>query len=370
MSEKKLHIVALDNPHPADYGGAIDMYYRIKTLAEAGIKITLHIFYKNRKPADEWAGICEEVYSYKRKTGFSGISAKTPYIVYSRRSKKLLNNLLKDNSPILFEGIHTCFHLSNKALKKRKKLVRLHNVEHAYYYDLYKNSGNLLKRLYYRLESDLLCQFERYLKHADVLFPISHKETKHFKALYSQVVYLSPFSEEKQKPRNIELENYCIYHGNLSVSENEKAVFFLINEVFSNLKIKLIIAGKKPGSKIQSLCNRHPYTSLVANPNKETLEELLSKAKIHVLYSNQDTGIKLKLIESLRYSGEVIISGEMNDGNMFSKVCHIANNTEEFKSKILALSGSNDTSKQNDKTAFLEQYFSNQKNAQIIIEHL
>jgi hypothetical protein len=370
MSKKKLHIVALDNPYPPNYGGAIDMFYRIKALSEAGVKIILHIFYKNRKPGKEWAGICQEVYSYKRKTGLSGISAKKPYIVYSRRSRKLLHNLLKDDSPILFEGLHTCFYLNSNELEKRKKLVRLHNIEHAYYYDLYKNSGNFLKKLYYRMESDLLCRFERNLKHADVLFPISHKETKHFKALHSQVVYLPPFSEEKQKSGNVELENYCIYHGNLSVSENEKAVFFLINKVFSNLKIKLVIAGKKPGGKIQSLCRRHPHISLVANPNKEALEELLSKAKIHVLYSNQDTGIKLKLIESIRYSGEVVISNELNDDNMFSEICHIANTAEDFKSKILTLSESNDTSNQNGRAAFLEQHFSNQKNAQIIIEHL
>ncbi len=37
-----LHIIAFDIPFPPDYGGVIDVYYKIKTLSEAGVRIHLH----------------------------------------------------------------------------------------------------------------------------------------------------------------------------------------------------------------------------------------------------------------------------------------------------------------------------------------
>ena len=44
LAEKHLHIVCLDVPYPVDYGGVFDLFYKIKALSEAGVKIHLHCF--------------------------------------------------------------------------------------------------------------------------------------------------------------------------------------------------------------------------------------------------------------------------------------------------------------------------------------
>ena len=44
-SDMKLNVVSFDIPYPPDYGGVIDIYYKIKALNSAGIKIHLHCFY-------------------------------------------------------------------------------------------------------------------------------------------------------------------------------------------------------------------------------------------------------------------------------------------------------------------------------------
>ena len=44
MKAKHLHIVALNIPFPANYGGAIDIYYKVKALHEIGYTIHLHCF--------------------------------------------------------------------------------------------------------------------------------------------------------------------------------------------------------------------------------------------------------------------------------------------------------------------------------------
>ena len=43
-SNSELNIVSFDVPYPPDYGGAIDIYYKIATLNNLGIKIYLHCF--------------------------------------------------------------------------------------------------------------------------------------------------------------------------------------------------------------------------------------------------------------------------------------------------------------------------------------
>ncbi|MEI7802398.1 MAG: mannosyltransferase, partial [Bacteroidota bacterium] len=40
----QLHIISFNVPYPPDYGGVIDVYYKIKALKEAGVKIHLHCY--------------------------------------------------------------------------------------------------------------------------------------------------------------------------------------------------------------------------------------------------------------------------------------------------------------------------------------
>ncbi len=98
---KHLHIVCLDVPWPADYGGAIDMMNRIIMLKKAGIRIHLHYFsYNERGTPNELDQFCETIHIYERKQGRKGFSLKTPYIISSRINDDLVQELNKDNYPV------------------------------------------------------------------------------------------------------------------------------------------------------------------------------------------------------------------------------------------------------------------------------
>jgi len=129
--KKYLHVISFDIPYPPNYGGVIDVYYKLKALKEAGIKIHLHCFEYSRNKSAKLNDYCESVTYYKRNIYKTNLFGKTPYIVASRSTEDLINNLLKDDFPILFEGLHSCYFLSDKRLKKRKKIVRMHNIEHT-----------------------------------------------------------------------------------------------------------------------------------------------------------------------------------------------------------------------------------------------
>ena len=60
MSDRHLHIVSFDVPYPANYGGVIDVFYKIRELHRSGIRLHLHIIeYPVRDRAPELENYCE-----------------------------------------------------------------------------------------------------------------------------------------------------------------------------------------------------------------------------------------------------------------------------------------------------------------------
>jgi glycosyltransferase involved in cell wall biosynthesis len=335
-----LHIVCLDVPYPADYGGAIDMLYKIQALHEQGVKIHLHYFsYNLRGTPNELNRFCETIHVYERKTGHKGFSFMLPYIVSSRDNPELVKNLLQDNYAVLLEGIHCTGILKEINKNHRKIVVRLHNDECAYYKQLAKSETNLFKKIYFLNESRLLKNYEKHLP-ANVRYAcITDADTNLFKKEYGlpAVSHLAAFAPFTHIDNPDGVGNFCLYHGNLSVSENEKAAAWLITKVFSKIKIPLVIAGKNPSKKIESLAHFYQHTCLVANPTDNELHDLIQKAQINVLPSFSSTGIKLKLINVLFNGRHCLVNDAMVAGTGLEQACHIANTPEAMASVITQL---------------------------------
>jgi len=130
LPNKHLHIISFDVPYPPNYGGVIDVFYKIKSLNELGIKVHLHCFEYGRAEARVLESICEKVHYYKRSMQKRYLFNPLPFVVVSRTSEKLSQNLLRDKHPILFEGLHCCFLLNDNRLNDRLKIARSHNIEH------------------------------------------------------------------------------------------------------------------------------------------------------------------------------------------------------------------------------------------------
>ena len=101
--DKSLHIISFDIPYPANYGGVIDVYYKLIALKHAGVKIYLHCFEYGRQHSSELESLCEKVFYYKRNTGLLSHLSLLPYTAKSRQSKQLEDNLLSTNYPILLD---------------------------------------------------------------------------------------------------------------------------------------------------------------------------------------------------------------------------------------------------------------------------
>ena len=116
---------------------------------------------------------------------------------------------------------------------------------------------------------------------------------------------------------------YCLYHGNLSVAENEKAVAWLLDRVFSLAKVPFIIAGKDPSKRLFRKSKKNENVNIVSNPSDEELNDLIANAQIHVLPSFNKTGIKLKLINALYNGRHCVVNDNAVEGSGLEDACHI-----------------------------------------------
>lgn len=330
--EKHIHIVSFDIPYPADYGGVIDVYFKIKALKEEGIKVHLHCFEYGRKHSKKLDEICYSVNYYPRKKSFLHLFKPLPYIVSSRSSNKLLYELEKDTYPILYEGLHTTALLRN--MSHRLNIVRMHNIEHDYYFQLGQSTSSFFKKWYYRSESSKLRKYENILDGSDHVLAISQADTKQLSAIYENVTYVPAFHPNDQISSLTGKGSYIIYHGNLSVEENEKAALFLIRDVFSKLDIPCIIAGKNPSKNVLKSAGKFKHIEIVANPDKHTMKELIQEAHINVLPTFQATGIKLKLLESIAIGRFCLVNSQMVEFTGLEKLTIIENKAEDFVKKI------------------------------------
>ncbi|HEX5003639.1 MAG TPA: glycosyltransferase [Bacteroidia bacterium] len=336
-SDRHLHIISFDVPFPPNYGGVIDVFYKIKSLFEAGIKIHLHCFQYGRNESKELLKYCYVVNYYSRNISKAAMFRKQPYIVISRSSEELLKTLQKDKYPIIFEGLHTCSLLDDPNLNDRIKIVRTHNIEHDYYRSLAGVEKNIFKRLYFYNEASKLEQFEDILVSASAIAAISPNDKIYFSKKNSGAFYLPAFHPNNSIEISDSPGDYALYHGNLSVGENNQAALYLVNEVFGNSDMKLIIAGSKPSAELKSAVTKFANIELLADIPMEQIMDLVRSAQVNVLPTFQPTGIKLKLLAALFNGRHVVVNNEMVENTGLEALCHIAGDAEKMRSAVQLL---------------------------------
>ena len=373
---RHLHIVCLDVPWPADYGGAIDMMNRIMQLKKMDIKIHLHYFsYNERGTPNELNQFCESIHVYERKKGHHGLSLHLPYIVASRINPELIDNLRADNYPILLEGLHCTGVLSYLDIQNRKVVVRMHNDESTYYKELARAELSLPKKFFFYRESKLISKYTAGLPASCTYACLSHTDAQVFREQFhlSHVKYLSVFPTWQEVKGEEGMGNLCLYHGNLSVPENEKAAIWLLEKVFTQIRKPFVIAGKKPSRRLQKIAHLCQHTCLVADPSETEMNDLIRKAHINVLpsFNKNVTGIRLKLLHALYEGRHCIVNAPMVDGTGLEAACHMGTTANAFASIIAQLYHQPFTPEEiNLRKKMLCENFQNERNARQLMQYL
>lgn len=315
MSEL-IHVVSFDVPYPDDYGGVIDVFNQIRWLKRMGFRIMLHAFSYGRPPHGALLAYCEKIHYYGRGKVIDSLLRFEPHIVQSRRNTQLLKNLSETTAPILFQGQHCTAWLGHNLLDKHRKVVRLHNIEHRYYQQLAQLTNNKIHRLHHQLEATLLKKAEKRLQLANALIPISAADEIYYRAFFPNITqnWIAPFHPEDERPKFTgEQGNYVLFHGNLLVAENRHAALELAYELAPKLNCPLYIAGKADDKIIEKI-NLSINAKYIPAANSYIMKSLIQEAKANVLITQQNTGLKLKLLHALYLGHHLVTNRTMLHG--------------------------------------------------------
>lgn len=368
---RSLNVVSFDVPYPPNYGGVIDVYYKLLALHEAGVKVHLHAFVYGRQPAPQLEAICEKVYYYQRRTGLLANLSLDPYTVRSRESRDLEDNLLSNDFPILFEVLHTCYLLDDVRFRNRKKIYRHSNIEHDYYNELARSEKNLIKKIYLKIEAAKLKRFESILAKADLILAVNKADTAYFRKSFPRVrtEYLPSFHANYASTNKSGSGDYILFHGNLAISENYEAVLWLSKNVFSKINFKVVVAGLRPPEFLLNELSRYSNIQVKISPNDEEMTQLIRNAQIHVLWTSQPTGLKLKLLNVL-FKGRFVVCNpnmlagtEINENNAL----FVCSSAEAFISRINACLYKDFTESHAIEREMITRGFSNQTNIRTLI---
>jgi hypothetical protein len=339
LTNTKVHIISFDVPFPANYGGVIDVFHKLRCLKKQGVEVILHCFEYGRGEQARLNELASEVHYYKRSTSVFKQFSTIPYIVNSRISEELTQRLLQDDYPILMEGLHTTGILLDERFAHRHTIFRESNIEHDYYRGLAKAEGNLLKKCFFLLEARKLKAYEKHLAKAKHMLIVSQEDTVYFQKQFpgNTVSYLPSF--HANDTLNVSIKNdehpFILFHGNLSVQENVLAYYSLAEAGVFDLPYQFVVAGLNPSERLSADISAKNNIRLVTSPDDQTMTELIQHAHIHLLFTNQPTGLKLKLINVL-YSGKFIVcnphmlagTGDLN------QLVSVANSPSDFRQLI------------------------------------
>lgn len=364
MTNRSLHIISFDNPFPPRYGGVIDVFYKIKALHSTGIAIHLHCFVDEIPiEYDELKSCTSSVYFYKRKLKFLQHFQFKPFSVQSRFSNELINRLNQDDFPILFEGLQTTAILNAIKNKSRKLFLRLHNNEAKYYKGIALSEQNYFKKWIYSFESLKYSQYQKKVFYFfEKIFSLSEIENKELNQISNNSFYIPVFHGIEKVKQLSEFGEFALYHGDLRISDNQRAVAFLIS-IFKEIpQIKFVIASNSGGEKVEKQIKEANNISFFLAKNHTDMELLFEKAHLHVLYSFQQSGTKLKVINALFNGRHCLINSVMVDDKRITELCTVSDDRIVYKQKIIESMEAPFLSN-NNRTVVLENVLNDVENA-------
>lgn len=325
-----IHLVSFNIPYPPDYGGVMDVFYKIKALKEQGVGVILHSFCYGRGRSRTLERECLRVYYYRRDLNLFHLFRKDPFIVLSRSSRSLLENLLSDTNPIIFEGLHTTRFLNHPALEGRMKMVRTHNIEHLYYNNLAVNEKNPFRRLFFRREAARLQRYEAVLSCASLLLTISPGDTEYFQSKYGNTLFVGPFHAGNGCVTCDGKGDFVLMHGDFSTAENNAGALYILREIAPKLKHKIVVAGKRPSDEVNRAASGLSNVRVVPNPSVAQMNELIANAQVCLLNASQPSGMKLKLINALCSGRHVVASRAVVSGTGLGSLCSTVSDQDDW----------------------------------------
>ena len=322
----RILVIASFFPYPAHFGGAFDVLERIKEIRSLGHDIDLICTCKefpDKKNIDFIKQFVNELIIVPRKNRIIDLFLKKPLQVVSRKTLKHIS-LKKVYDYAVLESEYVGMILENETFKANRIILRVHNNESNYFYQLSESAQKYADKIYYYLEAVKLKSYSKIIKNkADRLWFISNKEVSNEPLFKEKSIHLPTsindiFVQQELSNKNV------LFIGALFMPNNLEAIVWYLKNVhvslIENRNYKLIIAGSTGNFEPDFFLKIFKdYSNVEVRLNQKDLSSCYAEATIFINPMLHGAGVKLKSINAIR-NGLILISSEIGiEGTGFVK---------------------------------------------------
>ncbi|PAE17931.1 hypothetical protein CHH91_00035 [Virgibacillus sp. 7505] len=354
----KILIVSSDFPYPANHGGRVDIWGRIKKLSSLGYKIDL--ICTTSPEATPTVNDKEVVQKYvekitciQRDFKVRNLLSIAPYQMTSRGSLSKIN-IEEDYDIVLLEGEYTYPVLKAMKSDRAKVYLRVHNDELVYLKSLKNSEKKWLKKIYFLSEMVKFSLISKSVnkKIENYLF-ISNKEKMQFDLKYKdkKTYFLPPPTGDKFHLRKLDTKK-VVFIGSLFMTNNKEAIEWYIEKVHplvkrSNSEYEFIVAGNSRNNSIDWLIKLAKHDNCITiHDSPESLDDIYEQGRVFVNPMLNGAGVKLKTIEAIMNGLPVVSTTIGNEGTGLINDTHLIVRDEEkaYADAINELLGSKELS--------------------------
>lgn len=370
MSVSKLLIVSpIVVSYPPKDGHSVNVFYRSYFLKKlANIESEIIVPEGKEYPAQGLidSGVFNKVFTYSMNGKWKSLAklffSKETYTmirhdINNEDLKNIINNINKKKyDAIIFDHSYS-WHLYKKLINhinvdKNKIIYWSHNIDYIDFKNSTIETNNFLKKIVYYITYKKLKEIEpNYIRNFKKIVSVSKHELGILKKMNPKatICWIPPMLPEP-KPTEIDkeylfeinekLRSYkykILFAGILGKPSNIKAVMWFATQVFpiirKRLKACFMIVGKDPAEEILYLTKKNKDVLLF--PNVPSVAPFYKISDLVIVPLFNPAGIKLKLIEALKYRKKVVARPEALLGAGLENVVPNTRDPEEFAKKCI-----------------------------------
>jgi hypothetical protein len=211
--------------------------------------------------------------------------------------------------------------LSNYFVPTKKLFLRIHNSESKYFCQLGKSTNNIIKKIYYCIESLKFFIYERNaFKNREIeLLHISKDELITYQKKFPEIPqhYLPPFCKINAITNPFSRKNYnVLFVGSLFMPNNIQGLKWFIRHIHPKLigefkEYNLIIAGKLYAK------NSVPFfkdKNIIFYDSPDDLTHIYREASVFINPMLSGAGVKLKTINAILHGVPIVSTSVGSEG--------------------------------------------------------
>ncbi|MEG0916419.1 MAG: glycosyltransferase [Myroides sp.] len=341
----KIAVVSGFIPSPPIFGGAIDVWERIKGLTSLGHEVDLVVTEKvnpTQKQIEEIAKHTRHFFFTRRKNQIHQLFSELPLQFLSRKGLASID--INQTYDLVILESEFCWGITlNKSISYKNIVVRVHNIESHYFKMLGKSSNSLRQKIYYNLETSKIKHLSALVfDKADKLWFISKDDLSAVNLLNKSVFMPFPINDEIVVPTE-KTGNNVVFMGSLFMQNNTfgldwylKNIHPLLIAEISDYHFYIVGSLKEEDKEIQEKYSHLPQVTFVVNA--PCLKQYYQKAKVFVNPMFHGSGVKVKSVNALINGVPLVSTSVGAEGIGLTQDMYFhADAIFEFKNQILSV---------------------------------